>query len=55
MEKIKVLFVGVGSIARRHIRNLQFITEKRELSLAVDVFRHRAGSSTVEGVREEEE
>jgi len=53
MEKIKVLFVGVGSIARRHIRNLQFITEKRELSLAVDVFRHRAGSSTVEGVREE--
>ena len=39
MDGLKVCFVGVGSIAKRHIRNLRYIFEKGNVPLAVDAFR----------------
>ncbi|MDE7326494.1 MAG: Gfo/Idh/MocA family oxidoreductase [Lachnospiraceae bacterium] len=45
---MKVCFVGVGSIARRHIRNLHRICAKRNMDLCVDAYR-RSGDPA-EGV-----
>lgn len=39
MEKLKVCFVGVGSIAKRHIRNLKKICEDRRIILQIDAYR----------------
>ena len=39
MKKIKVCFAGVGSIAKRHIRNLNEIRNERGIELSVDAFR----------------
>lgn len=39
MKKIKVCFAGVGSIAKRHIRNLNEICNERGIELSVDAFR----------------
>ena len=36
---MKVCFVGVGSIARRHIKNLRDICMERQISLSVDALR----------------
>ena len=41
MEQLKVCFVGIGSIAKRHIRNLSRLCEKYGIELTVDAFRHR--------------
>lgn len=46
MEKLKVLFVGVGSIAKRHIRNLQAIMNTRGIKCQADAYR-RPGSNIV--------
>ena len=46
---MKVCFVGVGSIARRHIKNLIDICAERQIDLSVDALR-RSSSSAVEGV-----
>ncbi|MBO4845844.1 MAG: Gfo/Idh/MocA family oxidoreductase [Lachnospiraceae bacterium] len=48
MEQLKVCFVGVGSIAKRHIKNLHSIAEKRSIELTVDAFRRSAENT--EGV-----
>lgn len=50
MDTLKVLFVGVGSIARRHIRNLHTIAKARAISLTVDAFRRQPGAQAAEGV-----
>lgn len=39
MDKLKVCFIGVGSIARRHIRNLHAICNDRRVEVVVDAFR----------------
>lgn len=38
-QRLKVCFVGVGSIAKRHIKNLRLISEKRGIQLTVDGYR----------------
>ena len=43
---MKVCFIGVGSIARRHISNLREIMKEQHLELQVDAVR-RSGSTTV--------
>lgn len=49
MNDIKVLFIGIGSIAKRHIRNLQEILKKREINCHIDAYR-RSLSDTPDGV-----
>lgn len=39
MEKLKVCFVGIGSIAKRHIRNLNELCGKKKINLRIDAFR----------------
>lgn len=39
MDQLKVCFVGIGSIAKRHIRNLRSICNDRGISLTIDAFR----------------
>ncbi len=53
MGKRKVLFVGIGSIAKRHIRNLHVVAAKRGLSLTVDAFRRTKSTLPADGVNEE--
>ena len=53
MGQLKVLFVGVGSIAKRHIRNLYRIAGKRELSITVDAFRRGINTIPADGVNKE--
>lgn len=40
MKELNVCFVGVGSIAKRHIRNLKKVCEKRNIYLRIDALRH---------------
>lgn len=42
MRSLKVCFVGVGSIARRHIRNLRTVCSGRGIDLKVDAVRRSA-------------
>lgn len=53
MNKLKILFVGVGSIAKRHICNLYTIAKKRELSITIDAFRQTSSTVLVDGVQKE--
>lgn len=39
MNQLKVCFIGTGSIAKRHIRNLKQICESRGITLTIDAFR----------------
>lgn len=39
MNELKVCFIGVGSIAKRHIRNLRVICEEKQIKLSIDAFR----------------
>jgi len=39
MNCFKALFVGIGSIAKRHIRNLHSILEERNIDCHIDAFR----------------
>ena len=48
MNQLKVCFIGIGSIAKRHIRNLKGICEDRGVSLTIDAFRRSLDQ--VEGV-----
>lgn len=49
MNKLKVCFVGVGSIARRHIKNLLEICSERGVDITIDALR-RNSSKTYEDV-----
>lgn len=40
MTKLEVCFVGVGSIAKRHIKNLKKVCEKRGINLTINALRH---------------
>ncbi len=51
MQQLKVCFIGVGSIAKRHIKNLQVVCEQRKIKLNMDAFRHGADKqSLVDGI-----
>lgn len=50
MKTLKILFVGIGSIAKRHIRNLKSISTNRDIQLRIDAFRHSKGGSIPEGI-----
>lgn len=50
MDKLKVLFVGVGSIARRHIRNLQIVLKERKIPYSFDAFRRPVKDNLTEGI-----
>lgn len=39
MDKLKVCFVGIGSIANRHIRNLHTVCGERGVDLQIDAYR----------------
>lgn len=39
MDNLKICFVGVGSIAKRHIKNIQTICKNRGIALTIDAFR----------------
>lgn len=40
MNDLEVCFVGIGSIAKRHIRNLKKVCERRNILLSIDALRH---------------
>lgn len=42
---MKVCFIGIGSMAQRHIRNLVDICKKRKRDLVIDVYRSGIGKS----------
>lgn len=48
MDQLKVCFVGVGSIAKRHIKNLREIVQKKDYTIRIDAFRR--SDVMVEGV-----
>lgn len=50
MDNLKVCFVGVGSIAKRHIRNLSSICDNRSVILHIDAVRR--SNCPFEGVSE---
>lgn len=44
MKSLKVCFVGIGSIARRHIHNLRTVCGRRGIELRIDAVRRRSGA-----------
>lgn len=46
MHRIKACFAGVGSIAKRHIRNLSEICNERGIELSIDAFRRNPVSES---------
>lgn len=40
MKSLKVCFVGIGSIAKRHIKNLMLVCSLRGIELQIDAIRH---------------
>lgn len=48
MERLKVCFTGVGSIAKRHIRNLHSVCADRGIELHIEAYRRNGGE--IEGV-----
>ena len=39
-KKLTVLFIGLGSIGTRHLRNLDHLCKERGIALYVDALRH---------------
>ncbi|MBO7426504.1 MAG: Gfo/Idh/MocA family oxidoreductase [Clostridiales bacterium] len=50
MQDFRVCFVGVGSIAKRHIKNLRAICPTRGLNITIDAYRRSSSSYEAEGV-----
>jgi predicted dehydrogenase len=51
MDKLNVCFAGIGSIARRHIRNLRSVCAERGIELELDAYRRtNAGCEGVDNV-----
>ncbi len=48
MNQLKVCFVGVGSIAKRHIKNLHAICNDKNIEITIDAYRRAPG--VIEGV-----
>jgi len=45
MKELSACFVGLGSIGKRHLRNLHTVARERGVALAVDALRHTGGVS----------
>lgn len=52
MKMWKVLFIGIGSIAKRHIKNLTVLMEQRKEKLQIDAFRSSKGVPLSDDVRD---
>ena len=39
MKELKILFIGVGSIAKRHIENVRRVSQERQIFCCIDAFR----------------
>lgn len=39
-KKLSIAFIGLGSIARRHIKNLVGVLDDRDIEYVIDVYRH---------------
>lgn len=50
MDKLKICFVGIGSIAKRHICNIRQVCHNRDIMVIVDAFRRCFSSSLPDGV-----
>lgn len=50
MKSLKVCFVGIGSIARRHIANLKQVGVQRGIDFTIDSYRHSVSAEEVLGV-----
>ena len=50
MKRLKVCFIGVGSIAKRHIRNLQTVCTERGIDLQMDAVRRAESQSTIDNI-----
>ena len=46
MKSLNVCFVGIGSIARRHIKNLQVICSEKRINLNIDAVRRSSAANT---------
>lgn len=45
MKELKVCFIGVGSIAKRHINNLRIIAQQRNINITIDALRRSQSDS----------
>lgn len=52
MKELTVCFVGVGSIAKRHIRNLDDICKKNGVACEIDIYRSGKGMSLENDIAE---
>ncbi len=50
MKRLKVCFIGVGSIAKRHIRNLQTVCIERGIDLQMDAVRRAEAHSKIDNI-----
>lgn len=50
MQKLRVCFIGIGSIARRHIKNLIELCEEAQVQLRIDAYRHSVSGGNIEGI-----
>lgn len=50
MHELKVCFVGIGSIATRHIRNLHYVCKEKNIELTVDAVRRQDSKALEEGL-----
>lgn len=50
MQSLKICFIGVGSIAKRHIRNLRKICVDRKIEIVIEAYRHNSDISPVEEI-----
>ncbi len=48
-----MLFVGIGSIAKRHIRNLHAVAERRGIAILIDAFRRTPSAASMDGIHKE--
>ena len=48
MDRLKVCFVGIGSIAKRHIKNLRSLCADRDINVSVDAYRR--SKETIGGI-----
>lgn len=50
MKSLKVCFVGIGSIAKRHIANLKQVCSQRGIDVSIDAYRHSVSAADAVGV-----
>ena len=50
MQQLKVCFTGIGSIAKRHIKNLKTVCAQRGIALQMDAYRRSSVVNSVDGI-----